>query len=133
MRASSWNNSRRRLPLCVSAMPLTRSRPLFKGLLSGRVFLRVAGSRLLSREAEAAHNTRQRGGMIVHVPTRFHQRRQVLERVGRETLRLRIGARKDRLRQLGLASPVELARAARLWPVVKTVEAVRVVALDSVA
>src|SRR3970040_264523 len=110
MRASSWKNRRMRLPLCVSAISFSVCGALFKGLCSGRVFGRMARARALLPE----------GG-------------KTGERVGADAAVLRIGPSQDRLRQLGLASRVELARAPRLGPVVEPCQAVLVVALDRIA
>src|SRR6188508_1420742 len=52
MRASSWKKRRMRLFLCVRCIFLSSAGALFKGRLGGRVFLRMARARLLSREPE---------------------------------------------------------------------------------
>src|SRR3990172_678989 len=117
MRASSWKNRRMRLPLCVSAISFSVCGALFKGLCSGRVFLRMAGASLLPREVQPSNNPRHRRRVIAYAPALVHQRGQIVERVGADAVGLRIGASEDRLRQLGLASLAELARAPRLRPI----------------
>jgi hypothetical protein len=122
-----------RLPPCVSAISSSVCGALFKRLCSGRVFLRMAGARLLPREVQPSNNPRHRRRMIADAPAPQHQRCQIVERVGRDAVGLGIGAVEDRLRQLGLASRVELARAPGLGTIVEPGQAVLVVALDRIA
>ena len=95
MRASSWKNSRSRLPLCVSAISLSVCGAPFKGLCGGRVFLRIAGPCLLSREAQPSHDAAHRGGMQRLAEARLADPHQVVERIGRDAIRLGIGAGDD--------------------------------------
>src|SRR3954466_2637218 len=63
MRASSWKKRRMRLFLCVRCIFLSSAGALFKGRLGGRVFLRMARARLLSREPETLQQPSERPGM----------------------------------------------------------------------
>src|SRR5262245_30422762 len=132
MRASSWKNTRTRLPPCVSAMSLRSCAPLFKGLLRGLVFLRVARSRLLSREPKPSQHSPYRSGMVRHLPFLAHDASEVLARVGRHTFLLDIRTGDHDRTQLLLLDGVQTARPARLRPIVETVDPLNVVALDGV-
>src|SRR3954468_22101671 len=133
MRASSWKKRRMRLFLCVRCIFLSSAGALFKGRLGGRVFLRMARARLLSREPETLQKPSERPGMHPLAEALLADIGQVLERVGRTTAGLWIGPIQHGAHQLGLLLRVERGRATIAPAVGEAVDPMLVVAQHPVA
>src|SRR3954452_16128114 len=133
MRASSWKKRRMRLFLCVCCIFLNSAGALFKSRLGGRVFLRMARARLLSREPETLQQPSERPGMHPLAEALLADIGQVLERVGRTTAGLWIGPIQHDAHQLGLLLRVERGRPTIAPAVGEAVDPMLVVAQHPVA
>ena len=71
--------------------------------------------------------------MIGHIPPFSRNRCEIFKRICGDAVDFGIGAGDDELRQIVLLVGIELARAARLGAVVKTIKALGVVALNRIA
>ena len=118
---------------CASATVFSRSRSPLESGLRRCVFFRVVGPRLLPREAEAFDDVAHAGRAVVDIEAVLGQRAQVVERVSREAVLLRIRTCDDDRGELLLLLRVEFARTARARAIVEAVEPFRVVALDRIA
>src|SRR5262249_25652670 len=95
--------------------------------------LRMARSRLLSREPEAPHQAAHGVDVIAGAVALLDQLANVLQGESREPVLLDVGACEHRVCDLALLLRGEAARPARAWPVVESGHTLRVEALDRIA
>ena len=96
----------------------------FKGLCKRRLFLRIAGPRLLPRQAKALQETPKRGGVKCLAKAGFTEAHKILARKPRKPA-IRIGDFEHDADQLFLLVRLKLWLAPLVPAIVKAIEAVR--------